>query len=209
MATLQCFRPMPYFSFDFCKEFQIQPGSILSGNIQYTFNAPQPHTEDAVFNNPNYLRSATSEEFKEILDRTLSDSISSGFGVTFMAGQKHIPFGTTANCSIITVRIDKNEINIHEDMYNPGRIKVSFCDSTGFKFGYLSITDRGFYDYAINHRQNGTVDKINRFLLSQDEIILRVGVGRRYESQGKDGYWLQVNGIYTFPNYSKVIRSYG
>lgn len=139
---------------------------------------------------------------------TISNSISSGFGIQFQPNQKHIPVGTAAQCSIVTIKVHPSSIDIHEDQYKPGKIKASFVDSKGFSLRYLSITDRGFYDYAMRHQQDGRIDEINNFLQSQSEVYLRVGVGRQWKVGERDGYWLQVNGIYTFPNFLEEIRSY-
>jgi hypothetical protein len=76
-------------------------------------------------------------------------------------------------------------------------------------FRYLSITDRGFYDYASKHQLDGEIHRINAYLQSQEELYLRVGVGRQWKVGDRDGYWLQVNGIYTFPDYLEEVRTYG
>jgi hypothetical protein len=206
--TGQCFRPMPYLSSEQCAEFNMHPGAILEGDINIITGSSNPHIEDSHYNNLNYLGPASSNDFKSVLDMTLSNSISSGFGVQFSLNQKHIPVGTAALCSIITIKVDTNSIDIHEDKFKPGKIKASFVDSTGQEFRYLSITDRGFYDFAINHQQDGKIHEINDFLQSQEEVYLRVGVGRKWKVGERDGYWLQVNGIYTFPNFLEEIRSY-
>jgi len=206
--TGQCFRPMPYLSSSRCAELNIHPGAIVEGNISLIPNSSNPHIEDANYSDLRYLGPASSSEFKAILDRTLSASISSGFGVHFEENQKHIPFGVKANCSIITIKISPHLLDIHEDQYNPGKIKASFVDLQGFSVRYLSITDRGFYDYAMRHQQAGSIHKINDFVHSQDELYLRIGVGRRWQVGDRDGFWLQVNGIYTFPNFLDEIRSY-
>jgi hypothetical protein len=53
------------------------------------------------------------------------------------------------------------------------------------------------------------IDNINNFIQNQEDLYLRVGLGREYESKdGRKGYWLQINGIYTFPEYHEGIRSY-
>jgi len=49
---------------------------------------------------------------------------------------------------------------------------------------------------------------VKNFISSQNEIYLRIGVGRRWKVSERDGYWLQVNGIYTFPNFLEEIRTY-
>lgn len=206
--TGECLRPMPYLSSSRCAELNMHPGAILEGNINLIPGSANPHIEDANYNDLNYIGPASSDEFKSVLDQTLSASISSGFGIQFQQSQKHIPAGETANCSIITIKIAPNSIDIHEDQFKPGKIKASFTDIDGFSVRYLSITDRGFHDYAMQHQEAGEIDQINNFLHSQEELYVRLGVGRQWRVGDRDGYWLQVNGIYTFPNFLEDIRSY-
>ena len=129
----------------------------------------------------------------------MSDSVASGFGIKLAENEKHIPIGVHAKCSIITIKISPDALSIDEDQYKPGRIKASFTDSEGHYFSYLPITDRGFYDYAKKHQDDGQLSKVMEFIQSQQELYLRVGVGRQYQppSDVRNGYWLQVNGIYT------------
>lgn len=208
VSTGECYRPMPYLSSARCAEINMHPGAILEGNINLIQGSNNPHIEDSNYSNLKYLGPASSEDFKSILDMTLSNSVSSGFGLQFLPNQKHIPVGSTARCSIITIKISPHTIDIHEDQFKPGKIKASFVDGAGFSLRYLSITDRGFYDYAMKHQQDGRIDEINDFLRAQDEVYLRVGVGRQWKVGDRDGYWLQVNGIYTFPDFLSSIRSY-
>lgn len=208
VKTGRCFRPMPYLENAKCKELNIHPGAILEGEITLHTDVSNPHVEDASYNNLKYFGAASTEEFKSILDRTLSNSVASGFGVQFDAGQKHIPVGVAAICSIITIKISPMSLDIHEDNYKPGKIKASFTDASGHSFRYLSITDRGFFDYAKKHQDDGKLQDLRNFILTQDEIYLRVGVGRVWEVGDRNGYWLQVNGIYTFPNFLEEVRTY-
>ena len=206
--TEECFRPMPYLQSKRCAELNIQPGAILKGEIDLVKNAPNPHIEDATHSNLKYIGPSSAKDFKNILDISLSKSVSEGFGVDFDVGQKHIPVEEKANCSIITIKVNPYKIDLHEDQYKPGRVKLSFTDQDGQEFRYISITDRGFYDYAQQHQNDGKLFELQRFLTSQEEIYLRIGLGRVFKISDRNGYWLQANGIYTFPEYQKEIRSY-
>jgi len=208
MKTGRCLRPMPYLKSQTVKKLKIHPGAILEGEITLNQGVENPHIEDASHKDLKYVGPASGEEFKSILERTLSNSVTSGFGVPFAAGQKHIPAGQKAACSIITIKVSPSKLSIHEDQFNPGRIKVSFTDGADQSYRYLSITDRGFFDYAKKHQDDGQLTTVQKFISTQKEIYLRIGVGRIWESGGKKGYWLQVNGIYTFPEFLKEIRSY-
>lgn len=208
METGECLRPMPYLKNERVKELNIHPGAILEGKITLNSNTKNPHIEDASWSDLKYAGPASGEEFKAILDRTLSDSVASGFGITLAESQKHIPVGVQANCSIVTIKIPPTALSIHEDQYEPGKIKASFTDAEGHCFRYLSIRDRGFYDYAKRHHDDGQLRDVRQFIQSQEELYLRVGVGRQYQSDDRNGYWLQVNGIYTFPSFYEEIRKY-
>lgn len=210
METGACLRPMPYLESEMVKKFNMHPGAIIEGEITLQHNAQNPHVEDADYQKLNYLGPATNHDFKAVLDQTLSPSIAAGFNVNFADGQKYIPVGEQAACSIVTVKISPSDLSIHEDNYNPGKIKASITDGDDRYYSYLPITDLGFHGYAMKHYQDGELTTLRRFIRSQDELYLRVGVGRRHKPQGsdKDGFWLQVNGIYTFPNFLEEIRSY-
>lgn len=206
--TGKCLRPMPYLQSKRCAELNIQPGAVLEGEIQLDKNASNPHIEDAHYSKLSFIGPSSVEDFKKILNLSLSGSVSEGFGVSFESGQKHIPVEQTANCSIITIKVNPRQIELHEDQYKPGRIKLSFTDQNGQSFRYISITDRGFYDYAMQHQNDGRLFELQRFLASQEEVYLRIGLGRVFKIGDRNGYWLQANGIYTFPEYQKEIRSY-
>ena len=61
----------------------------------------------------------------------------------------------------------------------------------------------------MTHQQRSELGALNEFIQSQDVIFLRIGLSRSYKApNGKEGFWMQANGIYTFPNYLEEIRSY-
>lgn len=208
LATGECLRPMPYLKGDVVEKLNIHPGAILEGEITLRQGVENPHIEDASYNNLKYTGPATGDGFKSILDQTLCDSIASGFGISFATGQKHIPAGNKATCSIVTIKVLPSALSIHEDQYKPGKIKASFTDGAGHAYRYLSITDRGFFDYAQKHQNDGQLGVVQKFISTQQEIYLRIGVSRQWKVGDRDGYWLQVNGIYTFPEFLEEIRTY-
>lgn len=208
VETGECFRPMPYLLSERCAELNIQPGAILEGNITYQTGASNPHIEDADYERLTFKGPSSAEEFKGVLEGSLAESVSDGFGVDFSERQKHIPVGETAGCSIITIKVSPYQIELHEDQYKPGKVKCSFTDSSGRQFRYLSITDRGFYDFAQRHQADNSLNELQRFVRNQQEVFLRIGVGRVFQIGERNGYWLQVNGIYTFPEFHQEIRSY-
>jgi hypothetical protein len=104
--------------------------------------------------------------------------------------------------SIITIEVEPNELTIVKDQYNPGGIKGIFEDEDGNEFKFISITDYCFCEFAEKAQTDeGAIRNLNAFLSSQEKIYLRIGLTRRYQSQdGRDGFWIQINGIYSFPD---------
>ena len=209
VKTGECLRPMPYLKSAKCQELGIHPGAILKGNLTLKPDRENPHVEDASYSNLTFYGACSGEQFLKVLENSLSDSVSEGFGVDFDTNQKHIPHDQVANCSIITIKISPNQLSIHEDQYKPGKIKATFTDSSGHRYSYLSITDRGFHDYAKEHQNDGRLHEVTDLINEQDSVYLRIGLSRVWSVDERNGFWLQVNGIYTFPKFHEEIRSYG
>lgn len=207
--TNECIRPLPYLPIKECRRLNILPGAVLQGNFTAK-PLTAPHTEDRNFQGQlSFKGPCSAEEFKSILKATESPNTEEGFSVNFTDGQKHIPATTPPNKSIITISVNPWELSIVPDSFNPGKIKVIFSDKSGRTFRYLSITDLGFYNYAEKNSQGDNFSNLNNFIHSQKEVYVRLGLSREFTSpDGRTGYWLQVNGIYTFPEYLEEIRCY-
>lgn len=204
VETRQCIRPMPYLQYKTCKELNILPGAILSGDFSMPSKISPPHVEDRWYKNLKFHGPCTSDQFKMILEDSVINSISEGFGVNVPVGEKRIDLNSNLNVSIITIKVDPSSLSILENKYEQGKIRVSFCDGAGQWFRYLSITDLGFHDYAMNKHGLANLDALNVFIRNQKDVFLRIGLGRSW----KGSYWMQVNGIYTFPEYIGEIRSH-
>lgn len=207
--TNKCIRPMPYLTATNCKELNILPGSKLNGNFNKNDSRGMPHSEDNFYANLTHSGPCTSDEFHQVLNNTLSTSISVGFNYQFVEGGKVIPHTNPPEQSIVTLKVNASQIKIVKDSFNHGKIKLNLKDNDGKKYLYLPITDLGFYNYAMDHFEDlNFPENINTFIGSQEELYLRIGLSGRYANGDRDGYWLQVNGIYTFPNFDTEIRSY-
>lgn len=208
-ATNECVRPLPYLPTNECRRLNILPGAILNGNFT-TPHITAPHTEDRNYQGElSFKGPCTAESFMSILKATESPNAEEGFLVSFPTGQKHIPTNTTPNKSIITLSVNSWDLSIVPDSFNPGKIKIIFSDKSGHEFRYLSITDLGFHNYAEKNSNGDNFSTLNDFIRSQKEVYVRLGLSRKFtSSDGRTGYWLQVNGIYTFPEYFSEIRCY-
>ncbi len=203
--TNECIRP-PYPSKENCRELNILPGAIIEGNFTPR-SCTDPHTEDRNGSQLKFIGPCSLEEFRKLLNDTSVHSVEEGFGIQLPDGQKHIPHDAPPNVSIITLCLHPNQLKIVKDGYNAGKLRVNFTDRRGKTFRFLPITDLGFCEYAERHLADNIVDHLNTFIHSQQELYIRLGLGRIHQSKdGRNGFWLQVNGIYTFPEYLKKIR---
>ncbi|MDP3479439.1 MAG: hypothetical protein Q8R88_06685 [Desulfoprunum sp.] len=206
--TNECIRPLPYLPTTECRRLNILPGAILEGNFTPR-PCSVPHTEDRSYQSQLTFKGPCSTgEFKAILKATESPNVQEGFSVQIPFGQKLISSNTSPQKSIITISVNPHLVRIVPDSFNTGKIKIIFTDRAGSEFRYLSITDLGFYNYAEKNKGEDFAG-LNNFVHSQSEVFLRIGLSREYESQdGRKGFWLQVNGIYLFPEYLEEIRCY-
>lgn len=202
-------RPMPYLTFTQCAELALKPGSVLQGTLDFV-GAASPHCEDTNYQGLSYAGNCSSETFRKVLLSGLQASVTDGFEYDLPSGHKHIPHTARPPRSIITIRVAPKSFQIVEDGFDSEKLRATFVDSSGQNHAFISITDRGFYDHAVEIRQTpGLLQRLNEFIHEQDELLLRLGLSRLYRTGEREGYWIQVNGIYTFPNYQKHIRDYG
>lgn len=205
-----CIRPMRaslpgYLTYEECKKAGLLPGTILSGTFTPAQNAAPPHVEDNVFTNLNIRGRCTSQQFEDVLRRSSVRTFADGFGMP--VNDKVLAVAPLR--SIVTLAVAPHQVTIVTG-YNGEGIKANVTDETGRTLRYLSITDLGFYDYVGNKATcRASIDDVNDFIASQDRLYIRVGLSRFFQAQDeRAGYWLQVNGIYTFPNYQNIIRQY-
>lgn len=209
METGRCVRPWPYLQKDVCLKNKIEPGAILSGKFSPKDNLHFPHVEDMVYSDLMLDGVSETDDFKKALSYGMFDSIEEGFEIELPNGNRCIPYTHEVSRSIISINVKPDSINLVEDTrFGKYKLKFRVTDMSGRTFSNVPITDLGFFNYA---KQNtDKITEINQLIHSQDEVILRVGLARRWKQPDtdNDGYWIQVNGIYTFPEYSHEIRSY-
>jgi len=208
VVSRKCIRPLPYLKMAACVQLGILPGAILSADFKPKTGVVGPHQEDAEYSNLQFVGPCSSDEFKDALAAGLFNSVEAGFDIKLANAQKHVPIGHPLDRSIITLAVNPKSIQIVEDGFNPGKIKIHITDGSGRQFKYLPITDLGFHRFADKHRADEDLMGLNDFIRNQRETYLRIGLSRAFEIRGTTGYWMQVNGVYTFPGFIKEIRSY-
>jgi hypothetical protein len=189
----------------------IRPGAVVKMDLEADSSRQPPHVEDHHWHKPKtaeFVRLVPEQVWKNALVRLLKPSIKAIFETEIYDGRALKP-GTGVR-SLGTVR-PQNEISFRYRA-SPYRkkydCKLSFMDSTGEVFHDLPVTDLTLRCYADYLRVNEQMDEtqvetqINE-ALRQREIYLRIGVGRPFQKTPTDESWcyLQVNGVYTFPDF--------
>jgi hypothetical protein len=205
-----CIRPLrsglpSYLSYKECKDHGLLPGAILDGTFTPVQNAAAPHVEDNIFSKLNIAGSCTSQQFERVLKSSSFSTFQDGFGMPV----HDKVLSVAPKRSIITLAIAPEQITIVTG-YNGQGVRANITDGVGQTLRYLSITDLGFHDYVGNQAtRRMDIHEMNEFISTQKRLYVRVGLSRFFKAQDdRAGYWLQVNGIYTFPNYQKIIRQY-
>lgn len=217
--TGQCIRPMfpsqngfDYFSFETVKAHKIIPGSLLEGNFTAIPKLHAPHVEDhSTGGNLRAHGPASGDDFERILENSSFTTIQDGFGSRpdkrlYVAAQPPA-------LSIITLKLTSPSTQFRltvDTGYGPPKFKAHVVDGSGYELSWLPVTDLGFSDHLGKIRKTDpTLTTLNAFLQSQKVLYVRLGLTRQYApSSDRDGYWVQVNGIYSFPTYRQDLRIY-
>lgn len=215
----ECIRPMrdnngrlEYFAFDAIKKSKVIPGSIIEGDFRPCENVELPHTEDhRAIGKVSVVGNATGPEFEQILSESAYESIADGFkshpdGRLFRQAQY-------PENSIITLALPdpahQFKLTVSRD-FGKTTFKAHIIDGAGLRVEWVPVTDLGFFVHLNDIIANDPdLKKLNNFLWTQKTLFLRIGLGRPWGmSPEKFGCWLQLNGVYSFPNFRRDIRVY-
>lgn len=218
--TGQCIRPFlangnggsEYLNYDFVRKNNIVPGSNLSARFIKKQGTHAPHTEDHIVSGELTTSRATRREFQEVLDSFSFTTVAEGFGEN--PTNKYFAIDNAPPISIFTLKITNPQRNFNlmlTEKYGAA-FKVNFTDEAGFRMEYLKVTDLGFSDRLeeIQKERFGAFN-LNRLLTSQDVVYLRVGLGQPFapnDDESRRGYYVQINGIYSFPDFREDLRTY-
>ena len=206
LNTGNCIRPMPYLSPKYCRELNILPGAMLNGEFKFhpAIQLIGPHQEDMWHEHMRYVGPSSTEDFKRALDMSLCNSIEEGFKIRLIGKQRLVPLNHELNRSIITIKVFPQSVFVIENPKEVGKLRLNFTDMSGRPYVEFPITDLGFHTYAHKKYKDNSLDQLNAFIHSQSEAYLRIGLARSFN----DAYWMQVNGVYTFPAFLEELRCY-
>jgi hypothetical protein len=188
------------------KQLIIRPRAVLKIALAPIRRLEAPHMEDHRWHErrkTEFLRIANENDWHGVLQKTKSMSVVDIVG-TKLHRNKNIKPGTGKR-SLGTIQlesIDWFEYKVFNtaDGTKAG-YRLSFTDPTGEKFYDIPITDIALRYHVHCLQQDGMASEDISWAvakkLKKSEIWLRLGLGREF-----NGWcWLQVNGIYTFPDY--------
>jgi len=222
-ATGDCIRPMlpsqngrlDYLTFQTVKNHNIIPGSCLEGNFVRQPNLSAPHVED--HRTVGFLKdgiAATGAVFKQVLDESSFTTLKAAFGE--LPVNRLYVLAAPPPLSIITLKLTSPRTQfklVADSGFGTLKLKANVKDATGYELFNLPVTDLGFCDHLAKIRESDPqLIQLNSFIQTQRIVYLRIGLTRRYmpspETPSREGYWVQLNGIYSFPNYRKEMRVY-
>ena len=187
------------------------PGGLIApfAEVEYDLTpAPgtPPHVEDSIYNpaGVRWLRWLTESERHALLRATCWPRVDDAFGAPLVNISSHfVRMGSGAR-SLVTIQVRGAPYVQLLTREGKQKARLHFRDSTNRLYD-LPITDLTWlYFAAVQGRFAGadatTLEPHLNRLLNKEVIFVRLGLTREYPA-GSHQCWLQVNGIYTFPDY--------
>jgi len=215
--TWECIRPvLPPPGID--EGFLLQEGRFIIkpfAEVEFDFKSKKlsrpPHTEDWNLDpryKPKLVRVLSVEEKRGVLQNLLDENVGSIFGAKIhegryvKVGEGSRSLGTIVPRQILLVRYEQSRYE-----QNKWRYQIEFCDERGEQFD-LPVTDLAFRTFCDTRRtrygQSG--NRIGGWLtryLHENETFLRIGLARELGEKKPGCCYLQITGVYTFPDYLK------
>lgn len=163
-----------------------------------------PHSEDCVIDDDNkvFLGMLSAEEQESFLKSILDASVESIFGAEILNDHGCYIHSNSGLRSLGTIQA--HVVNFSHKEYDRWDYRLIFRDHTDQEYS-LQVTDLSFRYYVDHLREEkGLSPQVISFelknQLKQTKIYLRLGLARRWE-KFPDRCYLQVTGVYTFPDY--------
>ncbi|WP_031479399.1 hypothetical protein [Maridesulfovibrio frigidus] len=195
-----CHRPLPYATRELVAQKGIRPGMLVDATVFPIDGATRPHVEDCHMVNDLWLGMMDDNSFKGVLEQTAFDSVSEAFKGVISSKVCCAPYDCPPEFSIKTIRVNPLSMSLSAMESGDKKIRLSFQDKSGDIFGYTPIADLNFHSCVLQYIQQDRMDELNTLLAGGEDVYIRIGLSRLYEDEsGKQGYWMQANGIYCFP----------
>jgi hypothetical protein len=171
-------------------------------------NQPDPpHTEDWIVREDYKVqrRLLDQQEKLRLLNYVLDPDVSSIFGAEIHHGPGHFIYEGEGNRSIGTIHVRRVHGVRHNWNFERWNYRINFTDQSDTIYE-LSVTDLAFR-YYLDHLRNHegmSCEEISEqlsYYFQQGETFLRVGLARPTWPPHPHCCFLQINGVYTFPDY--------
>ena len=167
-----------------------------------------PHTEDCRYDpaSTRFVQRLDEKQKRQLLTRSLFESVSALFEVPLFSDYGHYVMDGQGPRSIGTIRPRWVMGAIHEQASDgKWKYRLGFVDESGTAY-WLTVTDLSWRYYCDYQRREGHSPKdISSELtsvLKQSQVYLRIGLARGWKEH-PDRCFVQITGVYTFPDYLK------
>jgi len=166
-----------------------------------------PHSEDWIIEKgyKKFERLLKPDEGRAFLQSILDESVVSIFGAEIHHGPGYFIKEGEGNRSLGTIKVKRIASVFHNDNFGKWNYRISFTDGAG-DFYQLGVTDLTFRYYVDDLRERFEMDShaIEQMLtgrLQKNAVYLRIGLARPTWPKHPHCCFLQVNGVYSFPDY--------
>lgn len=213
--TWECIRPvLPPPGID--EGFLFQEGKLVIkpfAEVEFDFKGKKPprppHTEDWNLGRrykPKLIRVLTMLEKRRLLQNLLDENVGSIFGAKIhegryvKVGEGSRSLGTIVPKQVLRVRYEQSQYE--QDKW---RYHIEFLDQRSEHFD-LPVTDLAFRAFCDTRRtrHGHSRNRISSWLiryLRENETFFRIGLAREWEEKRPGCCYLQITGVYTFPDY--------
>jgi hypothetical protein len=188
------------------EEVVVRPFAKVKLNLLEHCPEP-PHTEDWNVQ-PDYrikLGLLKPPENLELLKKILDPDVTSVFGAEIQHNPGNFIREGEGNRSLGTIKVRKVFEVVYNCDYGRWEGRINFVDQSGSIYR-LKVTDLSF-GYFLNYlrmSKGQNCDEISNYLtqqLQKSEVFLRIGLARPTWEKHPHCCFLQINGVYTFPDY--------
>lgn len=167
-----------------------------------------PHIEDLGFdsNSISYQGFCDDAEWEAVLKASSFRSVQDIYDGCLQENRWMEPGANTRSLGTVS-QIQVTSVNLQE-WSGERRYRLCFTDQTGHQYDNVTVSDlafRAFCDAELNRYSSplSASQQITELLQSVNRLYLRLGLARPWlnPNTGKVGCWMQVTGIYSFPDY--------
>jgi hypothetical protein len=187
-------------------DFIIRPRVVLRMDLSVKDNLQPPHIEDRYWwkiKETKLVYQVDQKRWKKVLNDISSPSVKDVFGTELDHGKSILPSNGVRSVGVVKLRaILDFEYNVLDTRSNKKGYRLTFTDGSHTQYNGIAITDLALRRYIISTVENGisahaVASELKQKLL-KSEVWLRLGLTRPMYA---NRCWLQINGIYTFPDY--------